>query len=152
MATKTYTFTGPVKWAHKLFTPDTKFAAGNPKGGTYSVVMNLAGDELKKYNALGLRGKAARLDDPERKIEKGDVTFRRYEKNEKMPDKAGPPTVTGVAEGQVIGNGSIATATVEVYDYPQPDGTRGFTSRLVSVDIESLVEYQKPVEQEGPPF
>ena len=149
MATKIYTFTGPVKWAHKLFQPDMKFATPE-KGGIFSVVMNLAGDELKKYNALGLRSKAARLDDPERKIEKGDVTFRRHEKNEKMPDKAGPPVVTGVAEGVAIGNGSVATATVEVYDYPQPDGTRGFTSRLVSIDFESLVEYIKPT-QEGPP-
>jgi hypothetical protein len=149
MATKIYTFTGPVKWAHKLFTADQKFATPD-KGGIFSVVMNLQGEELLRYNALGLRSKAARLDDPERKVEKGDVTFRRYEKNEKMPDKAGAPKVTGVAEGQTIGNGSVATATVEVYDYPQPDGTRGFTSRLVSIDIESLVEYIKPETTEAP--
>ena len=152
MASKFYEFTGPIKYARVwLGQLDMKFAQNNPRGGNWSVVMNLQGDELMRYNALGCKAKAARLDDPEKKIEKGDLKFRRFEKSG-INENMGPPKVTGVEEGTSIGNGSNATVVVEVYDYPQPDGTRGFTSRLAEVKINDLIEYVKPVANDGPPI
>ena len=150
MATRYYEFTGPLKWA-KVWPGqvDKKYALNNPKGGHWSVVVNLQGDELLKYNALGCKSKAARLDDPERKIQKGDITFRRHEfKN--SGEALGPPKVTGVEDGTSIGNGSVGTVFVEVYDYPAPDGTRGFASRLIGVDVTEFIPYVKP-SNDGPP-
>lgn len=160
MATKTYEFTGPVKWA-KVWEKqlDRKFAftkdlLGNtvptPYGGKWDIVVNLKGDELAKFQALGTKLKAARLDDPEMGIEKGDVRFKRTEFHPKL-GALNPPVVTGVEPGTAIGNGSNCTVSVDVYDYPQPDGTKGFAVRLKSVHVNDLVEYVKSVEQEGPP-
>lgn len=159
MATKTYEFTGPVKWA-KVWAGqvDRKFAYQRdpetgelkmlPTGGKWDVVINLDPDQLKFYNALGTKTKAARLDDPERGIQKGDVRFKRNERHPSLGE-LGPPTVIGVEPGTAIGNGSICEVKVDVYDYPQPDGTRGFACRLVSVAVKDLVPYVK--DQEGPP-
>lgn len=160
MATTFYEFTGPVKW-FKCWPGqlDNKFAAGSPSGGHWSLVMTLDDHDAKLYNALGLKGKAASEEDVAiDKIKKkdkstlgiGDTTFRRYEKHPKK-GLLGAPTVTGVEEGTLVGNGSVCTVKLEVYSYPAPDGTSGFAGRLVSVEVNSLVEYVKEDTQEGPP-
>src|SRR5579859_111937 len=160
MATKQYKFVGPVKWAKvwagqldRKFAYETDPETGEKKlskaGGKWDVIVNLTGDQLTQYNALGTKPKAARLEDPEKGINKGDVRFKRNERHPKLGE-LGPPVVIGVPEGTAIGNGSTCEVTVDIYDYPQPDGTRAFTSRLVSVEVLDLVEY-KPENQEGPP-
>jgi hypothetical protein len=140
MATKHYKFTGPVKWA-KVWPGqvDRKYAE-DKKGGNWSIILQL-GDQLAFFNALGTKLKAARLDDPERGISKGDVQFRRYERHPKMGE-LGPPAVKGVDEGTMIGNGSICEVEIAVYDYPAPDGTRGFAVRLVGVDVKELIKFE----------
>ena len=151
MATKQYTFTGPIKWA-KVWPGqiDTHFAfefidgvkVPSKAGGKWDIIVNLAGEQLAHYNALGTKPKAARLDDPEKGISKGDVRFKRHERHPYL-GVLGPPAVTGVDAGTLIGNGSICDVVVDVYDYPQPDGTRAFTSRLVSVNVIDFVPYVK---------
>ena len=160
MATTIHKFTGPVKWA-KVYEGqiDKKFAEGSPSGGHWSVIMTLDDTQAKLYNALGLKNKAAseedvQIDRIKRKdkasLEVGDATFRRYEKHPKR-GLLGAPEVTGVEDGTAIGNGSVCEASLEVYDYPAPNGTRGFAGRLVSLNVIELVEYVKPDTQEGPP-
>ena len=160
MATTTYKFTGPVKWA-KVWPGqlDTKFATGSPSGGHWSVIMNLDEHDANLFNGLGVKGKAGSeedvaIDKIKRKekstLAVGDVVFRRYEKHPKK-GLLGAPKVTGVDEGTPIGNGSVCTVELEVYSYPAPDGTYGFGGRLTALEVNNLVEYVKPDASEGPP-
>lgn len=153
MATRQYTFTGPVKWAKVrpgqldrkyAFVPDpvTGERVLSPAGGKWDLIINLSGEQLKLFNALGTKTKAARLDDPERGIEKGDLRVKRNERHPKLGE-LGPPIVTGIEPTETIGNGSICDVVLDIYDYPQPDGTRGFAIRLVSVHVSTLVPYVK---------
>lgn len=166
MATKSYTFTGPVRWA-KVWPGqvDRKFQTDNA-GGNWSVIMNLADspEQVKLYNALGLKNGVASEEDvmianlkAKKKgktsdLQIGDVTFRRNERHPHLGN-LGSPAVFGVEEGTAIGNGSICTATVDVYDYTF-EGQTGFAARLVSLAVDELVEYVKPSKVEdgdGPP-
>lgn len=160
MATKQYKFTGPVKWAKVwpgqvdrkfAFTinPETNEKVMLPTGGKWDIIINLDAPQLTQYNALGTKPKAARLDDPERGISKGDVRFKRNERHPRLGE-LGPPQVTGVDPNEPIGNGSICDVVIDVYDYPQPDGQRAFTSRLVSVDVLEHVPYVKTENSEVP--
>lgn len=160
MATRTVSFTGPVRWA-KVWPGqvDRKFQT-EARGGNWSVIMNLPEDQVKKYNALGLKNPAKTEEDvmiAEIKAKKkgktvdmkvNDVSFHRYERHPKLGD-LGSPQVTGVEEGTLIGNESVCTAIVEVYPYTF-EGQAGHATRLVSLEVNKLVEYVKPT-QEGPP-
>lgn len=165
MATKQYTFTGPVRWA-KIWPGqvDRKFQTDNA-GGNWSLIMNLSGspEQTKLYNALGLKNGVASEEDvmiANLKAKKkgktsdlkiGDVTFRRNERHPSLGD-LGSPAVLGVETGTAIGNDSICTATIDVYDYTF-EGQTGFAARLVAVEVNDLVPYVKPdkADTDGPP-
>jgi hypothetical protein len=49
-----------------------------------------------------------------------------------------PPRVTGVPEGQFIGNGSKGTVVLEVYGFST---RKGKAARLFAVDVEQFVPY-----------
>lgn len=49
----------------------------------------------------------------------------------------GSPKLTG-AEPKEIGNGSLGTLTLEVYEHPTPGGGKAKAARLVAVDITRL--------------
>lgn len=152
MVTKTYTFTGPVRYA-KVWPAqvDRKFQTEG-RGGNWSVIMNLPDSQAKLYNALGTKTKAVSEQDvaifkikkPDAKNppQVNDVTFRRYERHPVLGD-LGSPAVLGVSDGESIGNDSICTAVVEVYPYTF-EGSTGFATRLVSLEVNTLVPYVKP--------
>lgn len=153
-------FTGPVRWA-KVWPSqlDTKFKT-EARGGNWSVIMTLPTDQIKKYNALGLKNPAATEEDVMisqikakskgriSDLTVGDVSFHRYERHPKLGD-LGSPEVLGVPDGTSIGNGSVCAANVEIYSYTF-EGQAGFASRLVSLEVLDLVEYVKP-SNDGPP-
>lgn len=166
MATKSYTFTGPVRWA-KVWPGqvDRKFQTDNA-GGNWSVIMNLSGspEQTKLYNALGLKNGVASEEDvmiAQLKAKKkgktsdlkvGDVTFRRNERHPQLGN-LGSPAVFGVETGTAIGNDSICTATIDVYDYTF-EGQPGFAARLVALEVNDLVPYVKAAkiaDTDGPP-
>lgn len=160
--TKYVTFTGPVRWA-KVWPAqiDRKFQT-EARGGNWSVIMNLPEEQVKVYNALGLKNgakteedvmiakiKAKKKGNKEPDMQINDVSFSRSERHPKLGD-LGSPKVLGVEEGKAIGNGSVCTAVVEVYPYTF-EGQAGNAARLVSLEVVDLVEYVKP-DSEGPPF
>lgn len=153
--TKIVTFTGPVRWA-KVWEGqvDRKFQT-EARGGNWSIVVNLPDEDVKRYNALGLKGQAATDEDvmiadikaKKKGKEKSDLRvndahFTRYERHPKLGD-LGSPKVSGVEEGTSIGNDSICKITAEIYPYTF-EGQTGNASRLVGVEVLELVEYVKP--------
>lgn len=158
--TKFVEFTGPVRWAKVWESQvDRKFQT-EARGGNWSVVMNLPEDQVKRYNALGLKNGAKTEEDVmiakikakkngknEPDIRINDVAFTRWERHPKLGN-LGSPKVLGVPEGTAIGNDSICKVTAEVYPYTF-EGQTGNASRLVSIEVLDLVEYVKP--DQGPP-
>ena len=122
MATDTIQISGLAKWV-KHMEPDNKFAPP-----TYQLNIYPDTDSKKVYKASGLKVKYKEDEDGEflkfkRKQEDGrPFTFLKGEKD--FYDKA-------------IGNGSIVTAKIEVYD------TKSFGKghRLEAIRIDKLVEY-----------
>jgi hypothetical protein len=150
MATSYYEFTGPCKyarvWPGQI---DRKYEVkGDDRGGKWGIIVTLAPEDVKIWNALGTKNKAQRLEDPEKNRTIGDVVFTRNERN-KFGDLGSPP-VTGVPEGTAIGNDSIVTVKVEVYDFTF-NGQSGKGSRLLSVDVVNHVPYE-PEKKADLPF
>ena len=135
MATKTFFFTGTVKWA-KVFKPDEKF---EPQ---YSLQLFLDDDGWATWKASGLGGKVKEDEDGKY------VTFRRKVAGPSWEPVLGPPKVTS-ADGKpfegLIGNGSTLTVKVDVYDTAKGKG-----HRLEGVRVDELVVYEKPTEDEVP--
>jgi len=105
------------------------------KGGNWCVRVVLDDASVKVFNALGSRAK----------LKDGALALRRYEYADfgKGPEALGAPVVTGVDKGTLIGNGSDIATEVEVYTY-EYKGKPGVGLRLVSIDVETLVPYEKP--------
>lgn len=134
MAQKLYRFTGPVRWA-KLYdhNMDTKF----PGNENNSIDIKVNEDA---YKATGLSAGPS-------KDGEGYYTFRRkpaslvWRGKEQVP--AGHPVVID-ADGNpftgLIGNGSVCTIEVTVYDYDNKFG-KGKSHRLEGVRVDELVEY-----------
>jgi hypothetical protein len=158
--TKTVKFKGKVRWA-KVWPAqlDTKFKT-EARGGSWSVVLNLPEDQVKTYNALGLKNPAkteedvmiAKIKAKKKAAEKGveyrdpdmqvnDVSFHRYERHPKTGE-LGAPKIIGVEEGTSIGNDSLCEVTAEIYPYTF-EGQNGNASRLVSLKVIDLVPYEK---------
>lgn len=121
-------FTGKARWA-KLYVPDEKY------GPKYSIELQLDPENLAKYKAAGCMGNPS-------KDGEGYYTFRRTKTmltRKGQVKEFGPPKVLD-KEGQPttisIGNGSDVTIKVETYPTEKGVGTR-----LVSVRIDNLVEY-----------
>lgn len=134
MSNTTYVkLNGPIKWAHRLFTPDTKF---NP-AGVYSVQIKLSDHDVRLLNQLGLKLKDRG---------EGYYTFKReheriFKKGEE-PTVLGPPKVTlngvDIPADLAIGNTSEAEIELVVYKAGPFHG-----SRINKVNITELVEYVK---------
>ena len=134
MAQKDYYFTGPVRWA-KVHTPDMKY-------GKHSVEIKIDED---KYTETGLQGRPS-------KDGEGYFTFRRDPKQlvwkNGVRAVAGKPDVLdpdGVPVTELIGNGSVCTLKVVVYDYDNSFG-KGKGHRLEAVRVDELVKYTKDPE------
>jgi hypothetical protein len=131
MATETFHFSGPCKWA-KVHQPDKMY-------NKYSIDVQLSGKELETFKSIKLRNTVK---------EDGWVTFRRdpnhtiYIKGEKQA--AGAPKVTD-AEGnpstELVGNNSHVTIRISVYSYNNVHG-KGKGSRLESVRVDKLEKYE----------
>ena len=127
MATTILYVTGKAKWA-RLNKPDAKF-------NTYTLDLYLEDDELARFTRSGAQnevrsgedGKFIKLRRPCVKLVKGEA--RQY----------GPPEVID-AKGQPvtcdIGNGSVVTCKLSIYDTVKGKGTR-----LEAVRVDELVEY-----------
>ena len=141
--TSTHYFSGKAQWA-KVYRPDDKY-------NKFSIDVALNPTAFKEYEKLGLHKPKNGF----KQDEEGNtwVTFRRnpedttYRDGNKVP--CGAPTVVdgnGNPMDATIGNGSDVTVKVMVYAYNNKFG-KGNGSRLESVRVDNLVEYQKP--QEG---
>lgn len=152
--TQLVTFQGKALYAQpgKLDTAYPKDGAG----GNYSVKLIVNDENLKLFNALGAKAKAKRIDDLKKTEGLEDylsskyLTFRRYENVNygKGWEPLGPVLISGIEEGQFIGNLSDLTVTAEAYPYTF-EGKNGIAMRLVSVHVDNLIEYQKPVSIEA---
>lgn len=131
MSTEYFTFEGTVKWP--WLTKPNKF-------GKYAVDFYPKDDATRKaIKATGFRGA------PKESEDGWFYTFRRD------PNK-GPVELTcdGVPFAGLVGNGSAVTITLEVYDYDNPEFGKGKGSRLHSVAVKKLVEYNPPAPQGVP--
>lgn len=136
MAQKTIVLTGTVKWA-KVHQPDTKF------GKKYTLDLYLDAVSWDVFNKSGSR-LTVRQDDDGRFVK----LVRNHDGTAKgEPVEFGPPPVfekDGVTRtGVNIGNGSVITCKVEVYDSKYGKGTR-----LAAVRIDELVEYEPAASDE----
>lgn len=137
MASKYYTFTGPLRWI-KNITPDEKYQ-------NYCVDVNLDDENLAKLKESGAQlqvktdeeGSWVRFRRPVQKIIKNDLV------------KMGPPKVTdekGSDTGSIkIANGSLGVVTVVVYDTQKGKGHRWEALKLTK-----LIPYEPPVSAELP--
>lgn len=133
MATKYIKFTGPCEWA-KVYPHQIDRAFEENKGGNWSIVVDLSPADQLTFNNIGAKAK----------LKGTKATFRCYEKA--AYGDVAPPTVTlpaGYDVGTPIGNGSIVTVDVEIYDY-NFKGRPGKALRLKGVTVNELVEYKKP--------
>lgn len=135
MATQYIKFTGPLKYAFVL--PEQVDRAyedpENGRGGSWHTKMKLSETDKVTFKALGTSSKFD---------EEGYVTFRRTERHPKIGE-LGPVTVTfpeGATPGP-IGDGSVATATLEVYSGPGPRGKPYVASRLKELVVTEFIPY-----------
>lgn len=126
MATKYIKVTGPCKWA-KINKPDEKY-------GNWQITVYPDDASLKRIQDSGLQVGPKKDDDginytfrrPQRKIIKGEmVEFDKPEFKGTLPD------------GVFMGNGSVVTVDVAVYDTMKGKG-----HTLMSVKLEKLVEFK----------
>lgn len=135
-----YFFTGPCKWA-MLDKMDEEYRC-------YKIDVYLDKENLKKFYDSGLQLKI-RSDD------EGDyVTFRRkvdslLEGQQEKPKKLINQEGEYVPFDALVGNGSIVTAKVDVYNLKKIKGTG---HRLEAVAVESLVPYEGSGDQSDLPF
>lgn len=138
MGTKSYTFTGPCKWA-KLVSPDEKY-------NKYGLDMYLDEENMKVFEASGMQLKVK--EDEDGKF----VSFRRPVKTlfKDEVKEWGVPKVT-MADGseleELVGNGSNVTVEVDVYDTVKGPG-----HRLNTVVVNELVVYKRPSDTDGPDY
>lgn len=137
MATKTIRLKGKTKYFRPYYIDREYEDPDNGRGGNYSIQIELDDESVQTFNTLGAKAK----------LKDGNVAkFSRYEYANygKGPEALGPPKYSGFDESQLIGNGSDATVTIDVYPYTFKNKS-SFAIRLVAVHIDNLIEYQRPV-------
>lgn len=134
MATETFTFSGKTKWC-KVRKPDEKY-------DNYQVPLYMDEENFAKFKASGCQLKVHEDQDGRY------VTFKRrhveYNYAKKEQETNGPPRVA-LWDGKeykpfpdgLIGNGSLVTVWIDVYDTRNGKG-----HRLIGVGVDSLVEYK----------
>jgi hypothetical protein len=135
MATKYYIFKGKTKWCKvRDFQKD-------PEYDNYQVPLYMTDESWEDFRKSGLRLVPKKDDDGT------FVTFKRkhseFNNFRKEEQINGPPKVFLLKDGEYVpydeghvGNGSEITVKVEVYDTK-----KGAGHRLVSIGVDSLVEY-----------
>lgn len=129
MATKYYKFKGPCKWA-KLHTPDQKY-------NNYQINVYLDDEGIKQLKDSGLQlslktdedGSFVTFRRPQQKIIKGqlvDLGKPRVEDKDRKPLEA------------LVGNGSMVTVDVSVYDT-----LKGKGHTMMGVQVTDLVIYER---------
>lgn len=111
---------------------------GNEKSGKWSVVLHPTKEGIETVRDLQAEG----LKNVVKKDENGYyVKFSRpvarFNKDGVKTKEFDPPKLTG-ATVKEIGNGSLATIKLEVYEHPTPAGGKAKAARLYSVDITRL--------------
>jgi hypothetical protein len=141
MATKRVKLTGKSRycrpWPGQLdmvFATDERTGEPDPKGGNYSMDFLPNAESEPVLKALNVKAKA----------KEGYIKLRRYERHPVLGE-LGPVKVTGVDEGEAIGNDSDVTVEVDVYDYGDRFGKRAM--RWVSLHVDKLVPYEKKEDQ-----
>ena len=149
MAVKYIDFKGKALWCRPWPDMVDRMYEDERRGGNWSTKLIVDNDTLKVFNALGSRAKAQRIEDLKKTDGLEDylnarfITLRRYERTSSGSELP-PLKVIGVDPGTAIGNLSDLTCTVEHY-------TTEFQSkpvvglRLVSIRIDNLIPYVKPV-------
>lgn len=145
MATRQVMFTGIAEWCKPWdFQLDTGFVDNtkgpDPRGGNFATSVILDDEGVAAFKAMGAKAKLK--EGPDGKLNK--ATFRRYERHPVLGE-LGPVVVTGVEAGTLIGNGSVITVVVDLYDYDY-NGRASRGIRWVSVIVDELVVYEKPAE------
>lgn len=140
MATKQVTFQGKAQW----FNPwelDTAFVEDDdPRGGNYAVNVILDDEGVAQFKAMGAKAKLKEVVKDDGDLRK--AVFRRYERHPVIGE-LGPVIVTGVPRGVLVGNDSDITVVIDLYDFSYKGRpSRGI--RLVSVNVDNIVEYVKP--------
>src|ERR1700744_2396491 len=100
--TQIITFKGKALWAQVWPEQLDEGFPSETKGGNWNIKLIVDDAELKKFNALGAKAKAKRIDDLNKTEGLEDylsskyLTFRRYEFANfgKGPEELGPPEVT----------------------------------------------------------
>jgi hypothetical protein len=144
LTTKTFKFSGKTKWA-KVRKPDEKY-------DNYQVPLYLTDESWNEFKNSGCQLKVHNDEDGK------FVTFKRrhaefnYAKNQQETN--GPPRVALLDKQSgeykdfpdgLVGNGSLVTVWVDVYDTRNGKG-----HRLIGVGVDDLVEYHKDGEDSTP--
>ena len=135
MSSRIIEFTGTSMWA-RVNSPD-------PTYGNYSIGVDLDPKSQEEFEASGLQMR------PKREDGKYLVTFRRPVNKTINGElvEFGPPSVSGIDDGVLIGNGSGVKVTVRAYTYTH-NGRTGIGHRLESLEVTDLIEY-KPATTEA---
>lgn len=140
MATKHYIFKGITKWA-KVHKPDEEYQ-------NYQVPLYMDEKSWADYEESGIRlmtKKDKETGEPFVTFKRKHAEFNNFKKKNQIN---GPPkvlilkddgTYAPLGEDVLIGNGSVVSVKVEVYDTPR---TGGKGHRLLAVGVEKLVEYK----------
>lgn len=137
MATTYLKISGKLKWINRLFEPD-EYPKNNFNYKCY--LYDVSEEDVAKLKAAGFRGNP-KLD------RDGDTVWSFKRPVSKVMKKEivefGPPEITGLIEGKLIGNGSEATVDIILYDTVMGKG-----HRLNKVHVTNFVEY-KPEPDKG---
>ena len=138
---------GILNWA-KLFdhNKDTHEGFFGDCNGAFTVDVLLDKENMDIHSASGSRG-SPRITD-----EGLSVKYKRKNEHPSVPALGGPPKVVDSEEvlwdpTKSIGNGSRGKVWFEVYDTKMGKGTR-----LMAVKVLDLVEYERPVGEDGEPI
>lgn len=127
-------YTGEIYWAK----PYADHYDDGKYGKQYTVALKMSDEDYKDLRRTGAK--------PNRHFETGLVNFRRKDEAPR-PEWGGPPKVgiENPEDGSVelfdkpIGNGTIATVTIQLYPYKAYGG--GVGTRLEKILIKDLIEY-----------
>ena len=137
---------GTLSWC-KLFehNKDTHPGFFGDCDGAFTIDVILDKENMDTHSASGSRG-SPRIAD-----EGLTVKYKRKNLHPSVPALGGPPKVVDSEEkpwdpAKSIGNGSKGQVWFEVYDTKMGKGTR-----LMAVKVLDLVEYERPVGEDGEP-
>lgn len=117
---------------------------GDEKAGKWSVNIhpNAEGLELvRELQAQGIKNKVKKDDDGwYTKFSRPCEIWKedKLTKEKKLVKKLEAPKLTGATSAREIGNGSLGTLTLDIYEHGTPGGGKAKAARLYAVDITRL--------------